>query len=102
MGLIIALIIVAAGATGSAVKNKVFDKGYDNTYRSTLAFERNALEENLAVAQAKQERTVVELGKDDAAASVSMARTQDKVRRLEARIAKIEARQAKAAQPVTE
>lgn len=85
MGFLIALIVVAAGAVGSAHKDGLFKKGADTTRRDTYAFERRALETDLASVQTKQ-RTVVELNSSDPKSAQLTAQYSAKEERLKSKI----------------
>jgi hypothetical protein len=85
MGILIAIVVFVAGSVGSAAKDGLFKKGADSTRRDTYAFERHALETNLARVETKQ-RTVVELNGTDARSAQLTAQLNTKETRLQERI----------------
>lgn len=41
-GIVIAVVVVVGGAIGAAKHDGMFKKGYDTTYKDTVAFEKQA------------------------------------------------------------
>ena len=89
MGILVAVLIFVAGGVGAGAKAGVFKKGYDTTAKDTYAFEKNALEENLAMAETK-ERKVVELGMNTPESTQMTAELKSKTDLIKSRIGRIE------------
>lgn len=88
MGLILVALLVAAGSIGIGHKEGVFKKGYDTTAKDTYAFEKNALEMNLAKTESKR-MTIIELGNNDSALAEKEAQLHFRENILKAKISKL-------------
>lgn len=88
MGILIAGVIAIGAAVGLGAKDGYFKKGSDTTKKDTYAFERHALEENLARVKTTN-REVYALDDVDPQLTEMRAQLMMKEDRLEQRISKL-------------
>jgi hypothetical protein len=85
MGIIAAIVAIAAGAISLGARDGVLKKGADTTVKDTYAFERNALELALTGTEKKQ-RTVVQLNGDTPEAVEMSSKLNARASRLQEKL----------------